>query len=269
MTSPFRLAGTPPPAAALPGLRLPAALPPPGVVPADAPGLFVAQREYAVVPRAAGRVVGSDAATTCVVLIVADPGRVFGTHLDGCPGQGDALEAVLADTFAGSPAVDVHLAGGFADGAELSAGVADLAVGALAGFARRAGAVLDVRTCRLVGANTTAGVVRWRGRPATEPAPAVRALALDTRTGEVLVNRWFADRGPDAVARQAAGWLGRSPLRRLGDPPALGPPPAGLAELLGLADEDLLEQTSTSPRVEHPGYADEMREQVQWLLVRT
>src|SRR5262245_61546696 len=59
---------------------------------------YVFQREFAVVPRD-GRIIGSDRATTCHMLIATSQTRTFCAHLDGFPGQAAALLAALRDAF--------------------------------------------------------------------------------------------------------------------------------------------------------------------------
>ena len=66
-------------------------------------GVYVFQKEYAVVPRARAGIVGSDRATTCHILIVASPTKLFCAHLDGSHGQPTALMATQFSSLGKPP----------------------------------------------------------------------------------------------------------------------------------------------------------------------
>jgi len=98
----------------------------------------------------------------------------------------------------------VHIAGGFADDRGLSVALGrDLLAALDRGWP---GVRLDLKTACVGLLNTTAR------------APAVRALAFDTRTGAVIPNAWFVNRGPNIEWRAARASYGARPLVRATDP---------------------------------------------------
>ena len=249
-------------------------------LPKTEPGLYVSQREYAVVPLSCGRIVGSDAATTCHILIVVGAGNVFCAHLDGVPGQETELQSILVREFGGVAEIDVHIAGGFHDDESTSWRLGRDLLGVWLGFsAQSPQTLIHLKTVQMVDANSREETVKWRGRDRQTQGPLVRAMAFDTRDGYVLLNCWYEDSGPDAMMRGLFCSFGRGLLRRAYDPATLAPlaidgekevrwPKVGvLKRLLDLtADEDFLEQTSTSPLVEHAEYATQMREKFVWAV---
>src|SRR5262249_12779657 len=153
--------------------------------------------------------------------------KVFCAHLDGAPGQTAALTVALRDSFSDAAMVQVHIAGGFSDNHGLSVTLAGDLLTALdrAVPARR----WELRTACIGPLNTVSG------------APAVRALAFDTRTGEVIPNVWFTNRGPNAEWRAARASYGVSPLVRATDP-ATGEFWLDPADTLSVPDRRYLEE---------------------------
>jgi len=244
------------------------------------PGLYVSQREYAVVPLSCGRIVGSDAATTCHILIAVGMGKVLCTHLDGVAGQEAELQSVLLREFAGASEIDVHMVGGFHDDESTSWRLALHLLGVWLAFSKASPeTAIHLKTVQILDRNSRVETVRWRGRDQQTQGPIVRAMAYDTRDGRILLQRWFADHGPDEMMRAIFCSFGRGSLRQAVDPATLAPlpidpqkeirwpKPSILNRLLGLtADEDFLEQTSTSPLVEHAEYATQVREKFRWAI---
>jgi hypothetical protein len=229
----------------------------------EQPAVYVFQKEFAVLPRSKSCLVGSDRATTCHILIALSRERVLCAHLDGSQGQISAMISALCDCFRDDAVLDLHLAGGFLDNGGLSIALGrDL----LAALARGlAGSRLNLKTAYIGPLNTSAR------------APVVRALAINTRTGDVIPNSWFEDRGPHIEWRAARASYGASPLVRVTDP-ATGeywldptdtisvPDRRYMEELLKLDDRTLLQMTSTSPEVEHDTFCDETRATLRYLL---
>jgi hypothetical protein len=225
------------------------------IVPRDPANVYVFQKEIAVVERPRNEIIGSDRATTCHILIVSSPRKVCCAHLDGSPGQMLDLMLSLSIAFEEESEFDVHLAGGFDDERGLSVALGRELLAELNGWS---GARFDLKTACIGPLNTASG-----------PAPIVRALALDLRTGEVLANAWFHDRGPHAELRAATTCFSYVPLRDAAKPPgALTVPDRRYLEhLLAIQDDRMLLQlTSTSPDVEHPEYCDELRATIRYVL---
>jgi hypothetical protein len=223
---------------------------------ADQPSVYVFQKEFAVIPRDQPRILGSDRATTCHIIIVSSSMKLFCAHLDGADGQMRALMAAMRETFAGESSLDVHLAGGFSDdhGLSVSSG-RDLLAELDRGWP---GVEFEMKTACFGPLNSAVG-----------PAPIVRALAFDTRTNELIVNGWFADRGENVGWRAARASYGVSPLVRSNDfrDSIYVPDREYLEEMLKIEDDrTLLQMTSTSPDAEHDTFCAETRATMRYLL---
>jgi hypothetical protein len=223
---------------------------------ADQPSVYVFQREFAVVPHDPPCVVGSDRATTCNILIVSSSKKVFCAHLDGSHGQMAALMSALRNAFVGETALDVHLAGGFSDYRGLSVSLGrDLLAALDRGWP---GVQFSLKTACIGPLNT-----------AMPSAPIIRALALDTRTNELIPNAWFDDRGPNVEWRAARANYGIAPLVGAKDrsDTIFIPDRQYLEEMLTIDDDrTLLQLTSTSPDVEHDSFCAETRATIRYLL---
>jgi len=235
------------------------------------PGVYVFQREWAVVPTTQPVILGSDSATTCHILLAVSPKAVFCTHLDGVPSQVPAFLKALRESFPTSEddlaIVDLYIAGGLDDVASRQLGAA-----LLSALHRAAGtwpaARFNLKACCIGPLNTL--------RPKKAALPAVRALAWDAPAGRVIVNAWFDDKSPERWLRAAYSMAGTLPLVRTYDAATgkhdfgadykLEPMPAAyIDELLGMDDATLLLNASTSPEAEHDTFCDEMR-QTLWFL---
>jgi hypothetical protein len=232
----------------------------------DVAGIYLFQKEFAVIGRDRPSVIGSDRATTCHILFVSSSSHVFCAHLDGSQGQTAALIAALRESYAGEEALDVHLAGGFADERGLSVSLgAELLAALDRGWP---GVRLNLKTACIGPLNT----IR-----APRPAPVIRALAFDDRTSDLIPNVSFSDCGPNVEWRAARAAFGNKALVRATDRTTghywLDPTDTiaiphrqYLLELLRCDDQTLLQLTSTSPDAEDADFCERMRETVRFLL---
>lgn len=231
--------------------------------------VHVGQGELAIVSREAEATggdaplphicLGSSDATTCVICVMLD----VRTHTACCFHADEETNpggcAALVEALAGMAQPELLLVGGCAGsrGARLRGGHSR-AASTLLGWFHTQPRLFSLRLCCLGALNTTAAGL-----------PRATSLAVDLSTGAAAPDPW-RDRGPLQAARGAQLWM-RGPLTsgglrsiydteraRLQLALACGAAPAvsvdSLRALAALADDDLLQCTSTSPDVEPPRF---------------
>ncbi|XP_043229566.1 protein N-terminal asparagine amidohydrolase-like [Amphibalanus amphitrite] len=224
--------------------------------------LYVSQRELAVtVPHDKNvSVLGTDDCTTCHMAVFRHTasGATGLTHLDACEHE-ESLQTILqriAELSMGYPAgrVQLHLVGGYRD----SRGVSEEATLSLLNALSKSPYEVDLVTCCLGDLNTIirAGM-NW---------PVVYGVGVNVETGE-LFPATFPDKGPEMALRSARFYTGghqvldiydcQQGLLRIG--PFNYEPLRAVDLWLQQSDEVLLKHLSTSPEVEPPHFAMQVR----------
>jgi Protein N-terminal asparagine amidohydrolase len=225
-------------------------------------------------PYSSPRFVGSDAATTCLVVAMRTADTVLFAHLNSASASAELLQraaALAVEACPTTPACDVWMLGSFRDvrGTSeeiVSRVVAEMHDSALVTFVLKAVCVLDENT------NVDTGAPRFTG------------LAFDLVRGEAFPAKFDAIY-PGKLRRCALGWLdqtlvpevthrdkiwdlrghGTLHLRsfrcKLSDQFCMF-----MRQALTLGDKEFLALTSTSPDFESVTYCDDVRETFQWLL---
>ena len=231
--------------------------------------LYVGQGEFGVVPRGDQRVrlVGSDDATTCHMVVVRHPaGTVAVAHFDGSHGEEAALGDMVAKIVGiegDGEGLEVSVVGGYqpeqgskeaarAEAEHLSLKLLEALVRHECHFQ-----LCVWCTCRL---NTTQG--------AGGPGPRVYGIAVEVQTGTVFPAHFKAQE-PNMPLRAASRWMsgGRRPLdlydhtsNTITIHPFHYSEVEWFAIYLKLPDEVLLRNFSTSPKVEPPRFCEELRQ---------
>ncbi|MPC15038.1 Protein N-terminal asparagine amidohydrolase [Portunus trituberculatus] len=230
--------------------------------------LYVGQGEFGVVPGGDPRVrvVGSDDATTCHMVVVRHPsGTVAVAHFDGSRGEEAALGDMVAKIMGiegHGEGLEVSVVGGYqpergskeaarAEAEQLSLKLLEALVRHECHFQ-----LCVWCTCRL---NTT--------QSASGPHPRVYGVAVEIQSG-TLFPAHFKMQEPDMPLRSASRWMagGRHPLDLYDHSSGtitIHPFHCSEADLfavyLKLPDDVLLRNFSTSPKVEPPHFCQELR----------
>lgn len=231
---------------------------------ADAPhkNVCVLQGEYAEVDLTKEELLlaSTDATTCCIIALIAPKQWALIAHLDErCSQQLAVLVPLLSDR---AGAAQAFLTGGYGDRGEA---VTEELLKALHALSRLS---VDVRLAAVGALNQDADTraIRHRG------------LALDTAT----CCAWpvtMQDRGPLVAMRAARPF---SPVSSCMEPiyaaatQQLCIPPvhldthslnrAELLQMVALPDAELVQQSSTSPEQEGPGFCEDVRATLRWML---
>jgi len=239
---------------------------PPRRVEASDPCVYVGQREAAVVaPGDSVRMLGSEDATTCHVIVLRDShtGVTGLAHLDNDePEDFLLLEREVRDRKGVTMTTreledleyDVSLLGGYSDEEDISQDITEMLLVVMQGLKAR----FTLRLACIGEVNTTVkeGV----------PWPKVYGGGVEVDTGEVFVAQ-FSYHGPDPDIRQLRLHSGGSPLANIYDAysgkiivrPFSYRPMAEAGLWLQKTDQFILKYCSTSPQVEPPSFCAAMR----------
>lgn len=234
-----------------------------------APGLlYVCQREMAAVaPHDKNvNIIGSDDATTCVIVVVrhSGSGAVALAHLDG-NGTDEAVSTMVArvqELAFGYPEgrIELQLIGGFKD----TQGYAeDLFSNIMQSFHKHPLEIDLTQAC--VGELNTIlrGDINW---------PIIYGIGVNVKTGEIFPST-FPDKGPDIQLRMARHFTGGHQVLDIYDSTVgmlrIGPfnydPLRGVDLWLSQSDEFILQHLSTSPEVEPPHFALQVRATLRYI----
>jgi hypothetical protein len=258
---------------------------PPLVLPPAVPQVYVHQKEYATVPLTVGgsgsplvHYIGSSDATTCLIIVLQSANRVGVCHvdtdtcgLDLCRASGFIDE--VADT-AEVGTLTAFLCGSYApthpgDAKSLESSLK--AVSSTLASLMACKHLVDVKVACMLEHNTLTN-------EDTE-TPRTTAMLFDCATGTAH-HGVFESRGPEMPLRSARmnceeGGLPNETSRVYDsdtDCYVITPfkyqalPKATAQYVLALDDESLLQMTSTSPRVEPPGFCEDMRRFLRWVI---
>lgn len=234
-----------------------------GEVPAHKSSLCVLQGEEALVdPVASVEYLGSEDATTCVLVVVhcSTTRRSWAAHLDEISGLHSSQMWENLDDF---KAPSLYLVGGYREPKNQGPALAGEVLSLFHSTDQR----FDLKLACVASA-----VTEHDGRPAC------RQLVVELATGRPFPLT-FADRGPEVERRMAGRWCqGTCRLANIWDPDCrcLDLPhfvchlPQWLCtrsrRLLGLADAELLQVCSTSPLHESENFVADMRALHRWLI---
>nr|CAH7718030.1 unnamed protein product [Callosobruchus chinensis] len=232
--------------------------------------LYVMQQEYAAVaPRnKVVDIMGSDDATTCIIIIVRDrnSGATALAHLDNPPGVEKAVEKIIKNLQHLSDACsqgkyDIYLVGGYQD----PKGLSEQLFGEIFKTVQKLPQEIHLKLACIGEANT---VVKNR-----TPWPKVYGVAVKIDTGEIFPAT-FEEKGPDEILRHVKILAGTSDIMNIYDNQSniikIGPfsytPFHGMEYLLKVSDEVVLQHTSTSPDVEPSDYVTNIKKAVQFMI---
>ncbi|XP_070581190.1 protein N-terminal asparagine amidohydrolase-like isoform X2 [Ptychodera flava] len=206
--------------------------------------LYVCQREFATTsPEDASiEVMGSEDATTChlTVLKHTGSGAVCVSHCDGSSvpeGVRDMIQEVTTLSQGKPGHLELHVVGGFLDDKKTSEGL-----------------FLNILNLNDVVKNG----IHW---------PIIYGIGVDMKTGEIFPAS-FAEKGPDDVPRGARNMIGKNAnmasmydfkKRQLHIGPFQYAPWPDAKVWLKLPDDVILNNMSTSPKVEPPDFVAHMR----------
>lgn len=232
--------------------------------------LYVGQREMAAVaPHDKNvNIIGSDDATSCIIVVVrhSGSGAVALAHLDG-NGTDEAVSTMVArvqELALGYPEgrIELQLIGGYKY--PTGRGYAeDLFYTIMQSFQKHPMEIDLTQAC--VGELNTVlrGDVNW---------PIIYGVGVNIKTGEIFPAS-FTDRGPDQQLRQARNFTGGQTVLDIYDSSMsmlrIGPfnydPLRGVDLWLAQSDEFLLKHLSTSPEVEPPHFAMQVRSTLKYI----
>jgi len=235
---------------------------------------YVFQKEFATISPASNfDWLGSGDATTCVIVLLrADNSkRVSVGHFDGADNQitgqvGCSLSAMI-NSFTEeerNQGLCAHLVGGYCD--EKDQG--KLLTNKILEVFSNSAVNIHLDTFFTDRLNT-------EQKPKIGPVPRTQGAAIHTQTGQVILVSNFKFRGPEIPLRSIHSFLGSHQLQNIYDPHTnhmtLGPyyyqPWTKEAKLLlNNSDKELLQNMSTSPKVEGPNFVKEMRRALGWLV---
>uniref|UniRef100_U5ESL8 Putative asparagine amidohydrolase n=1 Tax=Corethrella appendiculata TaxID=1370023 RepID=U5ESL8_9DIPT len=230
--------------------------------------LYVGQRELAAVAPHDKNVtiIGSDDATTCIIVVVrhSGSGAIALAHLDG-NGTDEAVSTMVArvqELAVGYPEgrIELQLIGGFRD----TQGYAeDLFYNIMQSFHKHPLEIDLTQAC--VGELNTIlrSDINW---------PIIYGVGVNIKTGEIFPAT-FPDKGPDLQLRQARNFTGGQQVLDIYDSQLgmlrIGPfnydPLRGVDLWLEQSDEFILQHLSTSPEVEPPHFAMQVRATLKYI----
>uniref|UniRef100_A0A1L8E2M8 Putative asparagine amidohydrolase n=1 Tax=Nyssomyia neivai TaxID=330878 RepID=A0A1L8E2M8_9DIPT len=230
--------------------------------------LYVRQREMAAVAPHDKNVtiIGSDDATTCIIVVVrhSGSGAVALAHLDGA-GTDEAVSAMVTrvqELGIGYPEgrIELQLIGGFRDQKGYSE---DLFYNIMQSFHKHP-LEIDLTQACVMDLNTTVrGDINW---------PIIYGVGVNVKNGDIFPAT-FPDKGPDLPLRQARSFTGGQTVLDIYDSNVgmlrIGPfnydPLRGVDLWLAQSDEFLLQHLSTSPEVEPPTFAMQLRSTLRYI----
>jgi len=239
---------------------------PPRKVDASEACVYVGQKEAAVVaPGDSMRILGSEDATTCHIVILRDShtGVTGIAHLDNDePGDFRLLEREVRDRKGVKVATreledmeyDVSILGGYSDEEEISQDITEMLLVVMQGLKAR----FSLRLACIGTVNTkTKDGVAW---------PKIYGGGVEVDTGEVFTAQ-FSYHGPDPDIRALRLHSRGACLANIYDPysgkivvkPFCYQPMTDAHLWLQRTDEFILKYCSTSPKVEPPSFCDNMR----------
>ncbi|XP_015184955.1 PREDICTED: protein N-terminal asparagine amidohydrolase isoform X1 [Polistes dominula] len=232
--------------------------------------LYVQQREMAATVPVDKNVsiLGSDDMTTCIIVVVKHSGSGASAlaHLDGA-GTEDAAAAMIqrvTELSIGFPEgrLELQLVGGYSDPRNYSE---ELFYNILSAFQKQP-VEIDLTLCCVGELNTTVrGGIHW---------PVIYGIGLNLKTGEIFPAT-FPDKGPDQPLRCARQLTGGQQvhvldvydynlgLLRIG--PFNYDPLRGVDLWLSQTDQFILQHLSTSPEVELPHFASQIRATLKYI----
>lgn len=230
--------------------------------------LYVGQREMAAVAPhdKSVNIIGSDDATTCIIVVVrhSGSGAVALAHLDG-NGIDEAVTTMVArvqELALGYPEgrIELQLIGGFRD---LQGYGEDIFSSVMQSFHKHHLEIDLTQAC--VGELNTIlrGDTNW---------PIIYGVGVNIKTGEIFPAS-YPDRGPDQQLRTARNFTGAHSVLDIYDSSMgmlrIGPfnydPLRGVDLWLSQSDEFLLQHLSTSPDVEPPHFAMQVRSALKYI----
>mmetsp|Transcript_12728 Transcript_12728/g.27572 ORF Transcript_12728/g.27572 Transcript_12728/m.27572 type:complete len:326 (+) Transcript_12728:73-1050(+) len=236
------------------------------VVDRNRPCICVLQGEKAHVNYSRNNfVVGSDDATTCVIIVLLDPDThtAWTTHYD----QGTVhSDASVLDVLLGMQSPEAYLVGAYEEPSGVSKDVIESLLMLLHEHTDRK---VKIRLACVASANTF-----------PDGSPRTRALAVDCQS-RMAYPAEFEDRGPEIPRRFAHGWCGCGPALvniytldsdQLVLPAFDARQPSWYVmryeRLMALPDEEMVKHCSTSPAHEGPKFVRDMRAAYAWIIER-
>jgi len=228
--------------------------------------LYVFQRERATIGTGSGfDWIGSGDATTCTIVFLHCPKtkRASVGHFDGTEGQisgGETCSLVaMIHSFTEEERMEglqAHLVGGFSDQEDSTSSM----ITNILGVFEKSEVNIRLMTFCVHSLNT-------QHLPEIGPAPKTRGAAMHLETGELFSVSLFQDRGPEIPLRSIHSFLGLSSLENIYDNNknyvTFGPyfyvAWDDARFILRLSDEKILENTSSSPKVEGPNFVPDRR----------
>ncbi|XP_014666478.1 PREDICTED: protein N-terminal asparagine amidohydrolase-like, partial [Priapulus caudatus] len=224
--------------------------------------LYVNQREWAATTPHDKKVtiLGTDDATTCQILILRDTasGAVCMAHIDGCGVEEAVFNICCRIQELSSSQMDVryelHIVGGFCDAGGYSE---QLIMSLLNAFQKQHIHVHLVTLCVCELNDILRGNIHW---------PIIYGIGINVKTGEIFPAS-FPDRGPDIALRSARLFAGTHQVLDIYDCAMnllkVGPftydPMRGVDLWLSQGDDFIRQHLSTSPEVEPPHFAAQVR----------
>ncbi|XP_066980037.1 protein N-terminal asparagine amidohydrolase-like [Macrobrachium rosenbergii] len=231
--------------------------------------LYVAQGEFAVVPASDAKVkyIGSDDATTChIVIIRHKSGTVCVAHFDGSKNEEAAVNTMVSKVFQIEGSVDpleLYVVGGYVpeeESREAKKNESESLSLKILGLFMRHKCQFNLILWCTCSLNTTQG--------ASGPKPIVYGMAVHLSSGAVFPAT-FKSHDPDLPLRSASRWMGDHTVAcdlydyktgTITIKPFTYTDVDHFAFYLKLSDQVLLNNFSTSPKVEPPSFCHDLRE---------
>jgi protein N-terminal asparagine amidohydrolase len=230
--------------------------------------LYVGQREMAAVaPHDKNvHVIGSDDATTCIIVVIrhSGSGAIALAHLDG-NGIDEAVRNMVTrvqELALGYPEgrIELQLIGGFRDRQGFAE---DLFCNIMQSFHKHTVEVDLTQACIGELNTTVRGEINW---------PFIYGIGVNIKTGDIFPAT-FPDKGPDLYLRNARHFTGGHQVLDIYDSQLgmlkIGPfnydPLRGIDLWLAQSDEFILKHLSTSPEVEPPHFAMQVRHTLKYI----
>lgn len=205
-------------------------------------------------------VLGTDDATTCQIAILRHTasGAVCMAHCDGCGMEEGIFDMICRIQELSSSYHDgryeLHLIGGFHDGRGTSQTISQSILNI---FHKQQLVVHLVTLCVCEMNDIVRGSTHW---------PIIYGTGIDVKTGEIFPAT-FPDRGPDMALRSARHFTGSHQMLEIYDCAVgllkIGPftydPMRGVDLWLSQGDDFIRQHLSTSPEVEPPHFAHQVR----------
>ncbi|XP_023230791.1 protein N-terminal asparagine amidohydrolase-like [Centruroides sculpturatus] len=230
--------------------------------------LYIHQREFAVTGLHDKHIniLGTDDATTCIIVVLrhTGSGAVGLAHFDGSGLQQGVANLVrrVEDLSLSAPEgrLELHIVGGFLDSRNYSE---QLAIQLLYAFHKQPLNIHLITACICELNNSLRGNINW---------PVIYGIGINVKSGEIFPAT-FPDKGPDLQLRCARHFTGcydmidtydyNLGVMRIG--PFNYEPMRGINLWLSQSDDFLLQHLSTSPEVEPPHFAMQVRETLKYI----